>query len=368
MISDSIPNASVAMASSNPKDFAKKKRANRSAKLKQCKLDARREQWLSQVKNKGGCKVEVSGGGATGGGPPVHLENERGREIGKLEIKPRSEEEIYGDGSSMHSDSESLVSNSPSSHTSSVLGSNDSGVNFTTSSRSSSSSGRSTSSSSNGFCSGNMSEEDEGDVGDDDCLDDWEAVADALAATDNKQQEYSPDTGYGSPPSEKHETAESGCQVDAARQLFTGIDISNGNPDRTGTATRRAPVNCCAWRPDDACRPQTLPSLSKQYSFPLNSERHIGRGSTWSRNNLGPIPKSCPICFEDLDGTDSSFLPCSCGFRLCLFCHKRILEEDGRCPGCRKQYEREPVEGEATFDGGSLTLRLARSCSMIARS
>uniref|UniRef100_M1AUX6 Anti-virus transcriptional factor n=1 Tax=Solanum tuberosum TaxID=4113 RepID=M1AUX6_SOLTU len=41
MVSDSIP---TPMAS----DFVKKKRANRSAKLKQCKLYARRDQWLSQ--------------------------------------------------------------------------------------------------------------------------------------------------------------------------------------------------------------------------------------------------------------------------------------------------------------------------------
>ncbi|KAL0385014.1 UNVERIFIED_CONTAM: hypothetical protein Sradi_2895700 [Sesamum radiatum] len=107
MISDSIPNASVAMASSNPKDFAKKKRANRLAKLKQCKLDARREQWLSQVKNKGGSKEEVNGGGVAHRVPAVHLENERGRPVEKLEIKPRNGEEIYGDGSSMHHYSDS---------------------------------------------------------------------------------------------------------------------------------------------------------------------------------------------------------------------------------------------------------------------
>lgn len=312
------------------------------------------------VKNKDGCKEEVNGGAVAREGPSMHLVNERGKPIEKLEIKTRSEEVIYVDGSSMnqYSDSESLPSNSPTSHTSSVLGSNDSALNFTASSRSSSSSGRSSSSSSNCFCSGNMTEEDEGEVQDDDCLDDWEAVADALAATDNKQQECGPDTGSGSSHMKKHDNAaESGTQM-----------VSDANPESGGTAEQRATINGCAWRPDDACRPQSLPNLSKQYSFPLNSERHFGRGSVWGCKNLGPIPTSCPICFEDLDCTDSSFLPCSCGFRLCLFCHKRILEEDGRCPGCRKQYECEPVEGEATVGGGSLTFRLARSCSMITRS
>ncbi|KAK6123444.1 hypothetical protein DH2020_042809 [Rehmannia glutinosa] len=320
MVSDSIPNASIALASSNPKDFAKKKRANRSAKLKQCKLDARREQWLSQVKNKGGCKEEVIGGSGKDGGP-IRSENERGMPMEKLEIKPRVEEEIH-----LSSDSEFSPSNSPTSHS----------INFTASSRSNSSSGRSSSSSiSNGCYSGIMSDEDEGDVGDDDCLDDWEAMADALAAIEDNHQ--------------KQENSQLGVT----------------NQESGGTAVPRSPIHCQAWRPDDEFRPQSLPNLSKQYSFKLNSERG---GSVWGRRNVGPVPTSCPICFEDLDGTDSSFLPCFCGFRLCLFCHKRILEEDARCPGCRKEYECDSVEGETILDGGSLTVRLARSCSMVTRS
>ncbi|KAL6549367.1 hypothetical protein OROHE_008484 [Orobanche hederae] len=356
-MSDSIPNVSINVASSNPKDFSKKKRANRSAKLKQCKLDVRREQWLSQVKTKGGCKEEVNSGGSASKAPPLHSVNGRGKPVEKLEVKTRSEDEIYGDGS-MHrySDSESIPSNSPTSHTSSMLCSS---VNFTASSRSSSSSGRSSSSNSNGFCSGHMSDEDGGGdaIDDDDDGDDWEAVADALEAKDKNQQDCSPKTACGGSPTPKtkHENA---AEVDK----FSTEKLESGG--------KEVPIiNCCAWSPDDAYRPQNLPNLTKQYSFPLNSERHVGRGSVWGCQNISPIPTSCPICFEDFDCTDSSFLPCSCGFRLCLFCHKRILEEDGRCPGCRKKYEGEPIiEGEATLDGGSLTFRLARSCSMITRS
>ncbi|KAG8379069.1 hypothetical protein BUALT_Bualt07G0049900 [Buddleja alternifolia] len=332
MISDSIPNASIAMASSNPKDFAKKKRANRSAKLKQCKLDARREQWLSQVKKKNGCKEEIHGEGDTPR-ESVHSKNGRSMPIEKLEIKPRGEEEIYADGSPMHhySDFESFPSNSPTSHTSSLLGSHD---------------------------SGSMGEEDEEDVGDDGCLDDWEAVTDALAAaTDDNQQEHNPNSGLSS---EKHGNS---AKSDTG---FAGKDILNAKQASGGTAVQRNSVK--AWRVDDAFRPLGLPNLTKQYSFPLNSERHFERGvSVWGCKNGGPVPTSCPICCENLDVTDSIFLPCSCGFRLCLFCHKRILEDDGRCPGCRKQYDCDSVEGEATLDGSRLTGRLARSCSMIPR-
>ncbi|KAL2244372.1 uncharacterized protein LOC105157153 [Sesamum indicum] len=367
MISDSIANASIAMASSNPKDFGKKKRANRSAKLKQCKLDARREQWLSQVKSNGGCKEEVHGGGMTHG-LPAGPENGRRIPIEKLELKPRVEG-IYGE---MHqySDSESSPSNSPTSHSSSELGSNDSGANFTASSRSSSSSGRSSSSSSNGCFSGGISDEDEGGVGDDGCLDDWEAMADALAATEDKQQEHIPNSGLDSPPSEKHGgSTKYGSQLSVKDRPFSGDDISNAKQESGGTAIQKSLIHSQAWRPDDAFRPQSLPNMSKQHSFQLDSERHFGQGgSVWGCKNVGPVPKSCPICYEDLDCTDSSFLPCLCGFRLCLFCHKRILEEDGRCPGCRKQYDCDPVEGEATLDGGSLIFRLARSCHMTTTS
>ncbi|XAR50122.1 hypothetical protein NMG60_11004363 [Bertholletia excelsa] len=341
MVSDSIANASIPMAASNPKDFAKKKRANRSAKLKQCKLDARREQWLSQVKNKG-CKGETEAGGECC--PQVIFEhNESNRSVENLEAK---QEGKRSEGSVHHfSDSES-PSSSPTSITSSDVGSNVSGTSFTGSS----------SGSSGGSCSGSViGEEDEGVDG---CLDDWEAVADALAAADEKLEHHDPcsepaievgsidplDVPAESPPELSHRSA-------------LGTEVPMRERDLVGKVQRAQPT-CRAWKPDDVFRPQSLPNLSKQLSFPVS--RRYGSG--------GGVPYSCPICCEDLDLTDSSFLPCSCGFRLCLFCHKRILEESGRCPGCRKQYDHVPVEGEATIHGGSLTFRLARSCSMITRS
>ncbi|GFP97695.1 general negative regulator of transcription subunit 4 [Phtheirospermum japonicum] len=306
MISDSIPNASIALALSNPKDFAKKKRANRSAKLKQCKLDARREQWLSQVKNKGGCKEEVVSGN------PTRSVNGRTMPTEKLEIKPRVVDEIYGNGPHFR-DSDSSSSKSPTSRISSLLGRNDSGVTFTASSRSSSS---------NSCFSGSMSdEEDVGDHDDDDCLDDWEAMADALAADELKNSSSS----------------EHGSQSGVETERFFGNDTSNGNQESRGAA-----IGPRAWRPNDEFRPQSLPNLKL-----ISDARDL----------------SCPICFEDLDGTDSSFLPCLCGFRLCLFCHKRIIEDDGRCPGCRKKYD-----CESTLDGCGLAYRFARSCSMVTRS
>ncbi|KAK9278203.1 hypothetical protein L1049_027764 [Liquidambar formosana] len=340
MISDSIANAPVPAAAPNPKDFAKKKRTNRSAKLKQCKLDARREQWLSQVKNKGS-KDESNGFRDSS----MHERDGSDRSLENLEMRQRGEE---NDGSIHHDSDLESPSNSPTSNASSVLGGNHSGTNYTGSS--------SSSSSSVGCCSGCITEEEE----DDGCLDDWEAVADALAA-DDKQQNPSSDS------SPDHEPV---ARSDSLPELTNRVDsVVQVSKPECAVMVPRAQVNGQAWRPDDAFRPQSLPNLSKQYSFPMNSDRHYGRGAvSWAHKSVISAPSSCPICYEDLDITDSSFLPCLCGFRLCLFCHKRILEDDGRCPGCRKPYDLEPVEGEASLNGGSLTFRLARSCSMITRS
>ncbi|EEC73481.1 hypothetical protein OsI_07812 [Oryza sativa Indica Group] len=95
-------------------------------------------------------------------------------------------------------------------------------------------------------------------------------------------------------------------------------------------------------------------------------------GNCWVAMGIGSAqkgvpskPTSCPICYEDLDPTDSSFLPCPCGFHLCLFCHKRILEADGRCPACRKQYISASSGGETVGSEREMgNLRLSRSCSM----
>uniref|UniRef100_M1AUX4 Anti-virus transcriptional factor n=1 Tax=Solanum tuberosum TaxID=4113 RepID=M1AUX4_SOLTU len=227
MVSDSIP---TPMAS----DFVKKKRANRSAKLKQCKLYARRDQWLSQ-------------------------------------------------GSS---------------------------------------------SSCNGICSASLSEEDDHRDDDDDCIDDWEAIADALDATDQKLEQHHPGSDSFL---ERDESLHLTSQVDVSNRV-TENDTTNNKSEYRGL-TSRPPVCYKAWRPDDAFRPQILPNLSKQYSFPMNSERHCSGGAVFGCQRLS-VPTSCPICCEDLDFTDTSFLRCTCSFVLCLFCHKKILEEDGRCPGC----------------------------------
>lgn len=339
MISESIANASIHSAL-NPKDLGRKKRTNRSAKLKQCKLDARREQWLSQVKNKG-CKDESNGGGG-GNGIPVSAMHLDGKNLSPRNLVMRAIGE-ENDGGSIHhySDTESSQSNSPISCIS-LLSSKSSAANYSGSTTSSSSS-------SGGSFSGNISDEEEDDDG---CLDDWEAVADALAINENPQKPNSDN------PAEKLPG------VHSQRIPNRSVSVLDGIKRNHGITVPGASTGSRAWRPDDASRPPCLPTLSKQHSFPANSDRHYCRGSTqWAHNSVVvSAPLSCPICYEDLDTTDSSFHPCLCGFRLCLFCHKRILEEDGRCPGCRKPYQRNLVEGEPCPN------QFTRSSSLVMRS
>ncbi|CAF2145125.1 BnaA02g33620D [Brassica napus] len=279
MISDSITNAS-AIASSNARDFAKKKKKNnKTAKMKQSKLVLRREQWLSQVA----------------------VTNKEERSDHRVNNPVENVDENLRHERFMESPS------------SSSMGGTDISTNF--SGRSSRTSSSSTSSSRSSV---DITEEDNVDD-DDGCVDDWEALADA---------------------SEEEE-----------ERLIHESVKKQENVAHSASSNR-------AWRRDDYHRPQALPNLAKQISFP-ELDKRFSAAST---------PSSCPICYEDLDSTDASFFPCPCGFKLCLFCHKTIYDGDGRCPGCRKAYERNAMTTETSFQGGCVTVRLTRSSSIFCRS
>jgi hypothetical protein len=41
----------------------------------------------------------------------------------------------------------------------------------------------------------------------------------------------------------------------------------------------------------------------------------------------------CPLCCEELDLSDQNFLPCKCGYQVCMWCWHHIKENlsTGRC-------------------------------------
>ncbi|CAN6248953.1 unnamed protein product [Urochloa humidicola] len=338
---------------------AKKKRGNRTAaKLKQSKLETRREQWLSgQGKDCKDTKVAASptGAGSNAGSPilasphpPLPRRRADTRSRGsdpedREEAAAAATLEVGGSDldSPMHSPGSDKSHSGGCTHRKGFSGNGG---------------GRSLSSGSSVWSSSrSVSDAEEEDTGcpedESEVLDDWEAAADALYDDDSHCHQSSVST---TPPPAPTNAA----PANAAR------------PEPIRSKTR-------AWAPDDIFRPQSLPSISKQASFPASiGNCWAGMGMSAAQQGILSLPLSCPICYEDLDPTDSSFLPCPCGFHLCLFCHKRIVEADGRCPGCRKKYNTvAAAEGgggpKATTTVGTgremaniAPVRLSRSCSM----
>jgi len=51
----------------------------------------------------------------------------------------------------------------------------------------------------------------------------------------------------------------------------------------------------------------------------------------------------CPLCVEEMDLSDKNFIPCPCGYRVCMWCWHHIKENlNGLCPACRTPYEDDP--------------------------
>jgi CCR4-NOT transcription complex subunit 4 len=52
---------------------------------------------------------------------------------------------------------------------------------------------------------------------------------------------------------------------------------------------------------------------------------------------------TCPLCVEEMDLSDKNFLPCPCGYRVCMWCWHHIRENlNGLCPACRTPYKEDP--------------------------
>nr|CAB3484774.1 unnamed protein product [Digitaria exilis] len=338
---------------------AKKKRGNRTAaKLKQSKLETRREQWLSgQGKDGKEAKVAASptGAGSNAGSPilasphpPLPRRRADTRSRGS---DPEDREETGAAGLEVGGSDLDSPMHSPGSDKSQGGGCTQRKGFSGSGGGPSLSSGSSVWSSSR-----SVSDAEEDDTGgcpedESEVLDDWEAAADALYDEDS------------------HQCHQSSVPTTPSPAPTNAAPASAARPEPIRSKAR-------AWAPDDIFRPQSLPSISKQVSFPASiGNCWAGMGMTAAQQGILSLPLSCPICYEDLDPTDSSFLPCPCGFHLCLFCHKRILEADGRCPGCRKQYNTvsAPEGGggpKATAVGTGREManvapvRLSRSCSM----
>eukprot|EP00250_Pteridium_aquilinum_P022721 c25607_g1_i1 orf=199-1383(+) len=345
------------------KDASKRKRVNR--KLKQCKLDARREQWLSQVtttKHGKDCHQEPQTSSKLDLGEIVHTENHDNLPFGPRDLHRYSSESL--DKTMPHShlcirhpeNCEEEDLKDPSRSSSCISDCFE--AEFSPKSVGSQSPKSKVKRVGNGYQRENRgrsanefpgNERKDGIAGNDRCVidhkadehdlesedEDWEAAADALGL--NPPQENVCSTGLR----EERIEDNGNLNLSQANSLATSEPINHKLAAPCEVISRSCSGR--AWRPDDTHRPASLPNLSnlrKEQSLPA---RFVGQKQQWMcRPKVLQDPPSgpslCPICAEELDTTDSSFEPCACGFQLCLFCHHRIVSDDGRCPGCRRFY------------------------------
>ena len=60
-------------------------------------------------------------------------------------------------------------------------------------------------------------------------------------------------------------------------------------------------------------------------------------------NDDSGASETCPLCVEEMDLSDKNFLPCPCGYRVCMWCWHHIRENlNGLCPACRTPYAEDP--------------------------
>lgn len=365
------------------KDPGRRKRGNRFAKLKQCKLDARREQWLSQ------------------GSQGKQWNSEKQLQNNQLPYQNCEHHHKVGDGECMpqeraspsgHTRSQSLGSigsmseripifSLASQSRSSGNGSNNEVKNLKKEAparrqdvscrapkyfgdeeldggseqkqgpkhlRSSSDISKlrfNISGASSSYTGSGSEDHDEPHDADDD----WESAFDALHIQSSQHRPEAlhkcpgSDRALHSEEKEQHDRKQNGAHhYNPHHSDMQGSQLKSDYKHRNSGFGGRRGNGGRAWRPDDVSRPPTLPTLVKQHTYPNHSgnNNHQGwghaHGSTWE--NQQPSPSYCPICTEELDMTDSSYMPCPCGFQLCLFCYHRIASDDGRCPGCRKPY------------------------------
>ncbi|KAG7651734.1 putative transcription factor C2H2 family [Arabidopsis thaliana] len=145
-------------------------------------------------------------------------------------------------------------------------------------------------------CSKQMTEEEEEVF--DDAYDNWDGFKDALNSFENDNNESS--------------------------RLVTE-DIEQEEEDLIPDTSQR--MNKC--KQEAAPGNQTTIHRNSNKKKRSNSEKQRGDGD-----------EECPICSELMDATDLEFEPCTCGFRICLFCHNKISENEARCPACRKDYKK----------------------------
>ncbi|VVA95292.1 unnamed protein product [Arabis nemorensis] len=312
MVVDSITDSELFHGSPISRDFVKKRKANWIWKLKQWKIDARKRGNLGEEGN--GSRLVKSlrdklSDRRTGSDPVSYL-----HQACRIDHEEGSFKFTKCDDDDDETDLEVTSSMSASSPTSVLKNKDDSGSN------------NSGEDDDCFCCSKQMVEEEE--EGYDDAFDNWDGFKDAFNSFENEDNKGSA--------AALHET-------------------KTEEVPKPNTNQRR--------RKSSPAKLYHKDKYFKQKPSPEKAIQKNRRKKKKSDQQQDCDEKSeCPICSEEMDATDLSFLPCPCGFQLCLFCHKQINENDGRCPACRKKYETSNNSGEVGFQQrGRGTIRLSPS-------
>ncbi|KAF8111433.1 hypothetical protein N665_0076s0403 [Sinapis alba] len=315
MVADSITDSQLFHESPISRDFVKKRKANWFWKLKQWKIDARRRQWIYQWKR--------SNVGEVGGLRSLRSGKSVSDSVSYLEAWSNDDHDgvlrCYGfakcDDDSDDDETDDLSASSPTS----VLKNKDSD---------------SSKSVLDCFCCSKQITEEEEEAFDD-AYDNWEDFSDALNSFESEGALQHEDSLRKKPAPHKDK-----CKQEASPENAVHHRVSRKNNK-------------------DKCKQEASPEKAIHHNV---SRKNKKKKSDQKKEGDGEISE-CPICSEEMDATDLSFLPCPCGFRLCLFCHKQINENDGRCPACRNKYaQTSSNSGEVSFQQrGRGTVRLSPS-------
>ncbi|KAJ0255820.1 hypothetical protein HA466_0088680 [Hirschfeldia incana] len=303
MVADSITDSQLFHESPISRDFVKKRKANWFWKLKQWKIDGRRRQWIYQWK-----RANVG---------EVGLRSLRDKLTDRKSFSDRvSYLEAWSNDDDSDDDETDLTASSPTS----VLKNKDSDSNHK--------------SVHDCFCCSKQIAEEEEEAFDD-AYDNWEDFSDALNSFESEgtlQQHEDSQRKKSSPRRDKK------CKQEASPEKTVHHRASRKNNKQEASPEKAIHHN----------------AINRKNKKKKSDQKKEGGGDEISE---------CPICSEEMDATDLSFLPCPCGFRLCLFCHKQINENDGRCPACRNKYEQTSSHsGEVSFQQrGRGTVRLSPS-------
>jgi len=138
----------------------------------------------------------------------------------------------------------------------------------------------------------------------------------------------------------KYGKAEVACAKEAAPEAAMAREAAVPEPKSAWVKGPRAPS------PGSDLGRGGLPALGGSGGMTLAASRATGAkmASTAEVASVSSFsPPCCPLCCEEFSAQEKHFLPCSCTYKICIWCWHKIRDDgDGLCPACRVTYPDQP--------------------------